>query len=391
MIWDEPINPSKLPAIIGLARDATLLRPHAAKNWLTLAQLLRRTHQMKEAIGVLVEAVSRLPAERTLHLTLADVYHQTGQVDLMNEVISRLPAGIDDQNAEIFRFEILMKAQSAENVVQIAAEVLKIDPTNARALEVFGNVSRKKGTPEIMIPICTAALKHNRVHTQARYELAVAFAMLGRSEEARKLIDLHQFVHMIEVPTPTSYSHAKAFEVALANEITNNPTLKPDPIDKATKGGFQTLGGLPHAGELAISALVDQIRLSVDAFEAKIAEGLENHLSDGKPKRVRLDAWAVIYPGDGRQVSHIHPDGWLSGVYYVSVPQVDRSNLRSGCLVLGSLEIKELAEPPWGIRDIVPVPRRLILFPSYIPHATIPSRSNENRICIAFDVIPVRL
>jgi hypothetical protein len=59
--------------------------------------------------------------------------------------------------------------------------------------------------------------------------------------------------------------------------------------------------------------------------------------------------------------------------------------------VLGSLEIKGVrVDPPWGIRDIHPVPGRLVMFPSYIPHATIPTKSNEERICISFDVIPVK-
>jgi uncharacterized protein (TIGR02466 family) len=128
----------------------------------------------------------------------------------------------------------------------------------------------------------------------------------------------------------------------------------------------------------------------VDAFESNLADGLQHPFIERRPKRAWLEAWAVVYPGDGRQVAHIHAGGWLSGVYYVTVPKTSYDELRSGCLVLGALELKgQSVDPPWGIRDIRPAPGRLVLFPSYVPHATIPTKSTDARICIAFDVVPV--
>ena len=189
---------------------------------------------------------------------------------------------------------------------QFATDMLALDPTNITALRVLGRTSRKNGNPEIMIPVCQAALKHEPGHTQARYELAVAFTILGRSEEARQLINLDQFITVTEVVTPQDYANAETFEAALASEIIRNPTLKADPLDKATRGGLQTMDGLPHAGERAISDVINLIRLAVDAFEANLTEELDHPFVRRRPKRAWLNAWAVVYPGDGRQVAHIH-------------------------------------------------------------------------------------
>src|SRR5262249_16600266 len=121
-------------------------------------------------------------------------------------------------------------------------------------------------------------------------------------------------------------------------------------------------------------------------FEASLPPELDHPFIKKRPKRACLNAWAVVYPGDGRQVAHIHPDSWLTGVYYVSAPKPSE-HVRNGCLVLGALEIGGLnVGPPWGTRNINPVPGRLVLFPAYVPHATIPTRSSERRICVAFDV-----
>ncbi|HIN75521.1 MAG TPA: hypothetical protein EYM96_04975 [Rhodospirillales bacterium] len=83
----------------------------------------------------------------------------------------------------------------------------------------------------------------------------------------------------------------------------------------------------------------------------------------------------------------MHPDGWLSGVFYLHVPN-------SGDKEEGSIEFSL-----WGygypiLKDNYPKKRyypqngEIILFPSSLFHRTIPFHANENRICISFDLIP---
>jgi len=42
------------------------------------------------------------------------------------------------------------------------------------------------------------------------------------------------------------------------------------------------------------------------------------------PARWRLHGWAVVLRSGGYQTPHIHPDGIVSGVYYVRVPDTVR-------------------------------------------------------------------
>jgi len=105
----------------------------------------------------------------------------------------------------------------------------------------------------------------------------------------------------------------------------------------------------------------------------------------------RLDAWAVVCGKEGRQKAHLHPPGWLSGVYYVTASRPAGANLYRGPLILGALDPHAHGvEPPWGTREIEPVPGRLVLFPSYLPHATQPSGVEGARISVAFDVVPAK-
>jgi uncharacterized protein (TIGR02466 family) len=390
MLWDA--TPREVfknrPIFIDLARKATARRPDIPNNWERLAFLLLETGEHEEAIAVLAEAASAFPKAAKLHLMLADAYDRAHRLDLAHEVLHLTAViPINDRTTTIYRLELLMQTQAVKDTAQIAIDTLGLDPTNTTALRVLGKVSRKEGNPEIMLPFCQVALTHDPGHCQARYELAFAFTILERSEEALQLIDLDRFVTVTHLVAPEGYGNAAAFEAAIADEVTRNTTLRPDPSHLAIRGGLQTLAGLPHAGERAISDVITQIRSAVDVFEANLTEELDHPFINSRPKRASVNAWAVVYSGGSRQVAHIHPDSWLSGVYYVSTPKPSCEEPRNGCLVLGALEIEGVnVAPPWGVRDINPAPGRLVLFPSYVPHATIPTRSNDRRICIAFDV-----
>ena len=92
------------------------------------------------------------------------------------------------------------------------------------------------------------------------------------------------------------------------------------------------------------------------------------------------------------QSPHIHPAGWLSGVYYASVPKsiADGDPAHSGWLELGTPP-SDLPPPERPlIRRFRPEPGLLVLFPSYLYHRTIPFEDDSPRISIAFDIEPVR-
>ena len=88
----------------------------------------------------------------------------------------------------------------------------------------------------------------------------------------------------------------------------------------------------------------------------------------------------------GKLASHMHDNGWLSGSIYINVPPKIQND--SGNLVV-SIDDEE-----YGIKSnnqkesINVVTGSLCLFPSSLLHYTVPFESQEDRIVLAFDVIP---
>ena len=95
-----------------------------------------------------------------------------------------------------------------------------------------------------------------------------------------------------------------------------------------------------------------------------------------------------MFRGDGHQCLHHHPGRWLTGVYYVGLPDTPPGDADAlpGGIVLGGLPDWAGVKPPWPLRRISPKPGLLLLFPSFLPHETLPTGREGERISVAFDI-----
>ena len=86
-------------------------------------------------------------------------------------------------------------------------------------------------------------------------------------------------------------------------------------------------------------------------------------------------------------MNHVHPKGWISSAYYVSVPpEVQDAKARSGWLKFGE---PRYPTPSLAAEFAVqPEPGMLVLFPSYLWHGTTAIFGETPRTTIAFDALP---
>jgi len=99
-------------------------------------------------------------------------------------------------------------------------------------------------------------------------------------------------------------------------------------------------------------------------------------------------AWSVRLRPAGFHIDHVHQMGWLSSACHVELPAVAADeHRREGWLKFGEPGVP--TQPALGPERFVrPEPGRLVLFPSYMWHGTVPFSGDEDRLTIAFDVIP---
>ncbi len=87
---------------------------------------------------------------------------------------------------------------------------------------------------------------------------------------------------------------------------------------------------------------------------------------------------------------HLHPDGWVSGVYYVELQDAKDApgGERAGWIEFGRPLAEFAIKAAPKVECIRPEVGRMLLFPSYFYHRTPPFESAGRRIGLAFDFMP---
>jgi len=161
------------------------------------------------------------------------------------------------------------------------------------------------------------------------------------------------------------------------------------PSTKATTGTGHRIEHLEFCGGPLTQDLLARIREAVEAYVAS-REDYRNHpMMTHRPVSVALKSWALTLYHDGHETWHIHPHGWISGVYYVKVPRVSPiPDRHPGAIEFGPYPLgQERDNLPWPRWNVMPKAGLLLLFPSYYAHRTWPTGIDDARICVAFDVV----
>jgi len=89
----------------------------------------------------------------------------------------------------------------------------------------------------------------------------------------------------------------------------------------------------------------------------------------------------------GKLSAHMHETGWITGSIYINIPP--KSMADSGNLVVCLEDPQYTTNENFESQKIIDVTTgSLYLFPSSLLHYTIPFESTEDRIVLAFDVVP---
>ncbi len=226
-------------------------------------------------------------------------------------------------------------------------------------------------------------------HTTSLAYKYIALGELGRKDELRPFADYDTLVTREQLSPPPGYKSLTDFHAALAREIAAEPTLAFE--RNTTRFGYQT-DDIGFSTSPAIRALNAMLTAAVRR-RADLARRSPSHAFDkAVPKDFRLYSWGVIIREKGHQAPHFHPHGWLSGVYYIEVPDdiTENDPERSGWIEFGRGDErwnKPTTDMP--VRQMRPEAGVLLTFPSFFWHNTRPLRTDKPRISFAFDVIPL--
>lgn len=229
-------------------------------------------------------------------------------------------------------------------------------------------------------------LRFNQHHQLGLALKAIILNDLGRSEEASRLVDHERLIGSIVLKRGND-NLLKAFNARLARGVLEHPSLVRDPIGASTRGGRHS-ADLLGEGDV-FQELEKLLREAISYYVRELSVEPDHAFLRNMPSQPKLMVQANVLDSGGYLVPHVHPAGWLTGVYYVSLPGnvgADPQD-RSGWLQLGRPPETINHVHPLSLRQMRPQQGMLVLFPSYFYHSTIPFVSDTPRISLGIDVL----
>ena len=204
-----------------------------------------------------------------------------------------------------------------------------------------------------------------------------------------KRVTAHKFCNnpldLIKVSNlSTHFNNSNLFINEVINEL-NNVKTRWEPYGKSTHKGFQSTGkNLFENSSKKLLNLKSIIDHEIDSYCLKFKDEDCTFIKQW-PLKTNLIGSYVLLKQYGHQESHIHVNGWLSGVIYLKV--VTPLVKDEGAIEL-SLNGENYFDANLPKHIHQPKEGDMIFFPSSLHHRTIPFTSDEDRIVVAFDLNP---
>jgi tetratricopeptide (TPR) repeat protein len=384
------------------------------------AETLQNLQRFDEAIAILEKEIARTPADAGLHLDYNALLYQLGRGGELLKSYDRGPksrelllgkayllarekrhaeaydlyAGLqardpNDRLAAIGVAQVLtMMGRYAEAVGAFDA-VLARHGDEAKLLAIAAEPALMGGDPQKAASFCERGLANIPDSSPCLAMLSIASRMMedGRDEAINRYDSL---VKIFDLEPPQGYSDMASFNAELNASLDRLHPKTREFIEQSLRGGTQTPHHLFPAGLPLVTLLKKRIDEAVARYIAELDEDSEHPLLSRRRKDFRYSgSWSSRLGDNGFHVNHFHPDGWISSCYYVSVPDVVKdATAKQGWLKFGEPAFDAVLKQPVR-RAIQPVPGRLVLFPSYMWHGTVPFHDKAARTTIAFDVVPI--
>lgn len=220
--------------------------------------------------------------------------------------------------------------------------------------------------------------------------LGVALAAAGDAAAAERLWGVQRNVHEVRLSPPEGFADDDTFRTALAADIRRHSQQRWEPVGLAARQAFLS-GDLLADRTPAITGFEQRLRAAIDDFIARCHHDPDDAFLHAIPRDYVLHVWATQAAQSGYIDTHIHEESWLSGAYYVELPDAIRDDdpEHAGWIEFGRPFRGLPAVPEAMLRRIRPEAGTLLLFPSFLFHRTLPYAGAGERISISFDLAVV--
>ncbi len=363
------------------------LRPYYVDAHDALNRVLWEHGQKDKFLNSFVVATERFPALLELKLRHAHFYIMAGKLDKAAEVLEQCEHEFAPNARVISELAEVRRQMDPEfSPLGLYEKAYALDAHDLGLLKSYGRALIEAADYEKAASVMREARGVDAYDQECIAYLATANTHVNPSEAAR-INDYANFVQIYDVPPPGGFASMSAFNSTLLQALHSMHRADVAPIDQTLVHGTQTHGNLFTSMRPEIQALKGQLSACVQSYIDHLRTlGLGEFCDRISTGFDYSGAWSVQLSDGGFHLDHVHSAGWISSVYYVEVPDNLDAESHEGWLKFGDVVFDPNNTGPH--RYVEPKPGRLVLFPSFMVHGTVPITEHKRRTTVAFDVVP---
>jgi tetratricopeptide (TPR) repeat protein len=354
-----------------------------------LARLVwMRTGDSAQTTAILDQALQTLQGDEALLATKAAILQGAGDARGAYMCLAASVARAQPAPALLVRAGLAALEFDPTIALVLAERALQRSPSATAPRNLMAAALLGTGDPRKALNLCEALLSGA---PDDQYLIALqttAWRLLG---DARydAYCDYGQLVRpcMLQAPSPWPDLPSFLSDLKQSLERLHNPHGHPL-LFQSLRHGTETTGDLTREADPVIQSLFKALDAPIRDYMAFIGNGHDPLRRRNRGTYRFNGGWSVRLRSAGYHASHVHPRGWISSAFYVDLPdEMTTASTQDGCLAFGEPSI--VTEPPLHAQRVVrPEPGRLVLFPSYFWHGTVPFHSEKARLTVAFDAVP---
>ena len=344
------------------------LRADASKLLARLLWLQRRRDEFDALCRDLLD-------DDALHFMGVELLKQSGQLDEALRSLANLPVTArKDLRFFLSAAWIYIEQGDAERAYDCAHPAFQADQSEATS-DAYITSLLMTGRYQLAEQLVAALASQKAGHCRWQaYQSILQRLLIKSADESQR-----QLISAAKLPEPYHYGSVSSLNVALRKSVDDLQVFQQQPLDQSLEQGTQTAANLVASEDPALREFLALASSKVSAFgQITSPQGHDGLVS--APDQVAInECWSVRLEG-GRHRPHFHPEGVVSGTYYLSVPPVDNK----GSIYFGvpPFAIPDPLEP---LAEVTPEEGLLILFPSYLFHGTRVAAPGYRRETLAFD------
>ncbi len=414
---------SRYEDAIAALQTAVSLRPQSYDALYSLGNALNLGNRETEALEYYRKAIEASPASLLAHVDFNKLAWTMGRKDLQYKSFAfarsrnvETPELLLLEAEQRLRFSEAVEAEKLlRRAQQMQPERGEIANALGRSLTIQGRFAESIGVfenaivaqpeklqnyqelaitllherrPQDVIGVAERALAVQPYDQLSLGLLTLAYRETG-DERLAALADAARYVGVYDIPPPAGYADTAEFNRELAEELAKFHTRQVEPYDQTLRGGTQTMGQLFTRHSRPVQQLRDRIAEAISDYIARMPDDPTHPFFGRKQEAFSFSgSWSCRLRSAGFHTNHVHPEGWISSAYYVALPDaVADESAQQGWIKFGESYLR-LGERDRPSHAVQPAVGKLVLFPSYFWHGTVPFRSDDVRLTVAFDVVP---